>query len=77
MDNGRMTEENLAAVPVLRQVVLDTTDVRTLAEFYRQLLGFAYRPGDEPPPAGEDDERVATGSPFFRPTVLLASPSNK
>jgi catechol 2,3-dioxygenase-like lactoylglutathione lyase family enzyme len=39
--------------PVLRQVVLDTTDVRTLAEFYRQLLGLAYRPGDEP--ADPDD----------------------
>jgi len=39
----------------LGQVVLDTTDPRTLAEFYRQLLGFSYRPGDEPPPAGEPD----------------------
>jgi hypothetical protein len=57
MDNERMTEENVTSVPILRQVVLDTTDVRTLAEFYRQLLGFAYRPGDEPPAAGEDDER--------------------
>ena len=42
-------------VPVVRQVVLDTTDVRTLAEFYRQLLGLAYRAGDEPPGAGEQD----------------------
>jgi catechol 2,3-dioxygenase-like lactoylglutathione lyase family enzyme len=41
--------------PVLRQVVLDTTDARTLAEFYRELLGLTYRPGDEPPPAGEPD----------------------
>jgi catechol 2,3-dioxygenase-like lactoylglutathione lyase family enzyme len=41
--------------PVLRQVVLDTTDARGLAEFYRQLLGLKYRPGDEPPPAGEPD----------------------
>ena len=39
----------------LGQVVLDTTDARMLAEFYRQLLGFSYRPGDEPPPAGEAD----------------------
>ena len=39
----------------LRQVVLDTTDARRLAEFYRQLLGFSYRPGDEPPAAGEAD----------------------
>ena len=41
--------------PTLRQVVLDGTDVRVLAEFYRQLLGLWYRPGDEPPPAGEPD----------------------
>jgi len=43
--------------PGWRQVVLDTTDARGLAEFYRQLLGFAYRPGDEPPAPGRDDER--------------------
>jgi catechol 2,3-dioxygenase-like lactoylglutathione lyase family enzyme len=36
-------------------VVLDGTDVRLLAEFYRRLLGWRYRPGDEPPPAGEPD----------------------
>lgn len=30
----------------VRQVVLDCTDVRQLAEFYRQLLGFEYLPGD-------------------------------
>jgi hypothetical protein len=35
--------------------VLDTTDARRLAEFYRELLHFDYRPGDEPPPAGEAD----------------------
>ena len=40
-----------------RQVVLATTDARGLAEFYRQLLGFGYRPGDEPPEPGRDDER--------------------
>lgn len=43
--------------PVLRQIVLDTTDARGLAEFYRELLGYAYRAGDEAPPAGEDDPR--------------------
>jgi catechol 2,3-dioxygenase-like lactoylglutathione lyase family enzyme len=42
-------------VPELQQVVLDCTDARQLAEFYRQLLGFRYRPGDEPPAAGEPD----------------------
>jgi catechol 2,3-dioxygenase-like lactoylglutathione lyase family enzyme len=41
------------SVPRLRQVVLDTTDPRTLAEFYRRLLGLVYRPGDEEP--GEPD----------------------
>jgi hypothetical protein len=41
--------------PQLRQVVLDCTRPRELAEFYRQLLGFTYRPGDEQPdPAGDD-----------------------
>ena len=43
--------------PKLRQIVLDTEDARGLAEFYRRLLGLAYRPGDEPPLAGEPDER--------------------
>ncbi len=33
--------------PRLLQVVLDATDIRPLAEFYRQMFGLAYRPGDE------------------------------
>ncbi|MGV9764002.1 VOC family protein [Micromonospora tulbaghiae] len=41
----------------LCQVVLDCTDARALAEFYRILLSLVYRPGDEPPAAGEPDER--------------------
>ncbi|MET0729345.1 MAG: VOC family protein [Acidimicrobiales bacterium] len=41
--------------PTLRSVVLDTTSARGLAEFYRQLLGYDYRPGDECPPAGRPD----------------------
>jgi hypothetical protein len=45
------------SVPKLCSVVLDCTDARALAEFYRQFLGFVYRPGDEPPAAGEADER--------------------
>ena len=43
--------------PTLLQVVLDTTDARGLAEFYRQLFGYTYRPGDELPGPGEVDER--------------------
>jgi catechol 2,3-dioxygenase-like lactoylglutathione lyase family enzyme len=46
-------------VPVLRQTVLDCTDARVLAEFYRRLLGLRYRPGDEPPAPGEPDPRGA------------------
>jgi catechol 2,3-dioxygenase-like lactoylglutathione lyase family enzyme len=41
--------------PTIGQVVLDCTDARALAEFYRHLLGLQYRPGDEPPAAGEPD----------------------
>ncbi len=39
----------------LVSTVLDGPDVRELAEFYRDLLGWSYRPGDEPPPPGEPD----------------------
>lgn len=42
--------------PVVRQIVLDATDARATAEFYRRLLGWAYRPGDEPPTDGPDDD---------------------
>ncbi|TMD42989.1 MAG: VOC family protein [Chloroflexi bacterium] len=44
-------------VPQLLQTVLDCTDARALAEFYRQLLGFEYRAGDQPPASGEPDAR--------------------
>jgi catechol 2,3-dioxygenase-like lactoylglutathione lyase family enzyme len=43
------------ARPVLRAVTLDCMDARQLAEFYRELLGLTYVPGDEPPPPGEHD----------------------
>lgn len=46
-----------ASTPRLRQVVLDCEDARKLAEFYRQLLGLHYRPGDEPPDDGRPDTR--------------------
>jgi hypothetical protein len=45
--------------PLLRQTVLECTDARALAEFYRALLGLHYRPGDEPPAPGEPDPRGA------------------
>jgi catechol 2,3-dioxygenase-like lactoylglutathione lyase family enzyme len=43
--------------PRIGQVVLDCTDARQLAEFYRELLGLEYRPGDEPPADGAEDNK--------------------
>ena len=45
----------MATFPTLCQTVLDTTDVRGLAEFWRELLGWSYRPGDEAPTEGPDE----------------------
>jgi catechol 2,3-dioxygenase-like lactoylglutathione lyase family enzyme len=42
--------------PQLLHTVLDATDVRQLAEFYRRLLGLHYRPEDEPPADGVADD---------------------
>ncbi|WP_432496360.1 VOC family protein [Kineococcus auxinigenes] len=42
--------------PRLVNTVLDATDVRELAEFYRRLLGLTYRPGDESPGDADDDD---------------------
>ncbi|WP_051798662.1 VOC family protein [Catenuloplanes japonicus] len=54
-------------VPKMRQVVLDTTDPRGLAEFYRELLALDYRAGDAPPPPGADD-------PLGRDWLVLCEP---
>ncbi|MEO6020728.1 MAG: VOC family protein [Knoellia sp.] len=40
--------------PAYVHTVLDCERPRELAEFYRQLLGLVYRPGDEPPLDGDD-----------------------
>ncbi|MBF6328977.1 VOC family protein [Nocardia transvalensis] len=48
-------EQPKPGFPTLRSIVLDTTDVRRLAEFYRQLLGYDYVPGDEPPGHNQPD----------------------
>jgi catechol 2,3-dioxygenase-like lactoylglutathione lyase family enzyme len=45
----------MADFPQLLHTAIDTTDARRLAEFYRELLGLRYRPGDEPPADGADD----------------------
>jgi Glyoxalase-like domain len=62
---GGMDDEQV--FPVIRQTVLDTTDPRRLAEFYRQLFGLRYRPGDEPPGPGQPD-------PAGQDWLILTSP---
>jgi catechol 2,3-dioxygenase-like lactoylglutathione lyase family enzyme len=42
--------------PQLLHTVLDCTNARQLAEFYRNLLGLLYREGDERPADGSPDE---------------------
>jgi catechol 2,3-dioxygenase-like lactoylglutathione lyase family enzyme len=42
--------------PRLLHTAIDTTDVRGLAEFYREFLGLRYRPGDEAPADGIADD---------------------
>jgi catechol 2,3-dioxygenase-like lactoylglutathione lyase family enzyme len=42
--------------PHLLHTVIDTTDARGSAEFWRELLGLVYRPGDEPPTDGAPDD---------------------
>ena len=46
----------MAEYPRLLHTAIDTTDARGLAEFYRQLLGLHYRPGDEPPVDDSEDD---------------------
>lgn len=42
--------------PELVQTAIDARDPRALAEFYRELLGLRYRPGDETPVAPTPDD---------------------
>jgi len=80
-----MSDSSGPSTPTLRQVVLDCEDARVLAEFYRELLGFHYRPGDEPPADGMPDTRGAdwlvlcnaTGSPrlAFQQVPSLPEPT--
>ena len=59
MSEHDLDDRSGAATPRIRQVVLDAPDARRLAEFYRELFGLHYRPGDEPPPPGEADPNGA------------------
>ncbi|WP_250446209.1 VOC family protein [Actinotalea sp. C106] len=58
--------------PTLRQVVLDCRSARELAEFYREVLGLTYRPGDEPPPPGEPDPAGEDWLVLRNPGVSIA-----
>ena len=42
--------------PVLIHTAIDAPDCRGLAEFYREVLGLYYRPFDEPPTDGTEDD---------------------
>ena len=60
--------------PQILQVVLDTTDARELAEFYRQLFGLTYRPGDEPRADGPDspgDDWLVLRNPHGGPQLAF------
>ena len=46
----------MSGYPVLLHTAIDARDCRGLAEFYRQLLGLGYRPGDEVPTDGSVDD---------------------
>lgn len=48
----------MTSYPRLLHPVVDATDVRASAEFYRQLLGLDYRPGDQPPADGARDDAL-------------------
>lgn len=44
--------------PQLLHTVIDSAEPRELAEFYRQLFGYVYRLGDEPPEGTDPDDDV-------------------
>ena len=59
-----MSEETY---PTILQTVLDCADPRATAEFYRQMFGLRYRPGDEVPPDGQPDENGQDWLVLLRP----------
>jgi hypothetical protein len=59
------------SLPTYVQVVLDTTDVRGLAEFYRELMGYEYRPGDEPRPEERNVDWLVIRHPSGSPRLAF------
>lgn len=58
----------MSRFPRLQNTVVDALDARAAAEFYRQLLGLVYRPGDEPPTDGADATDDADAADRAEPT---------
>jgi catechol 2,3-dioxygenase-like lactoylglutathione lyase family enzyme len=48
----------MTSYPRYLHTVLDSTEPRRLAEFYRELLGLVYRGGCEPPTDGSPDDEA-------------------
>lgn len=61
----------MSGFPTLHQVVLDTTEPRKLAEFYRELLGLRYRHGDEPSATGDAPDWLALRHPDGGPAIAV------
>jgi catechol 2,3-dioxygenase-like lactoylglutathione lyase family enzyme len=59
------------AVPQLLHTVLDARDVRREAEFWRSLLGLAYRPGDEAPDGTDDADWLVLTHPDGRRCLAI------
>lgn len=57
MDNDTLDQQSARVYPRIVEIVIDCTEPRKLAEFYRKLLGYEYLPdmGQEMPPEGEPD----------------------
>ena len=51
----KVPEVNKFVVPRIAQTVVDTTNPRSGAEFWRRLLGLAYREGQKPSEDTTDD----------------------
>ncbi len=57
--------------PQLLHTVLDARDVRREAEFWRELLGLVYRPGDEVPDGADDADWLVLTQPDGRRCLAI------